>query len=86
MNTGQQKSLHPCTLDESSLSIGRVKPSNAKATSLKALGHIDFRKPFKPCHIVIHYISLAEYSQMSTHVQVFPSFSCFSFVILYWPK
>ena len=29
----------------------------------------------KPCHVDIHWIALAEYSQMSTHVLGFQSFS-----------
>ena len=34
----------------------------------------DFWKPSKPCHVGIHWIALAEYSQMSTHVPGFQSF------------
>ena len=33
-----------------------------------------FLKPSKPCHVVIYWIALAEYSQMSTHVLGFQSF------------
>ena len=29
------------------------------------------RKPLKPCRVGIHWIALAEYSQMSTHVSGF---------------
>ena len=36
-----------------------------------------FLKPFKPCHVGIHRITLTEYSRMSTHVPGFLSFSCF---------
>ena len=42
--------------------------------SSKAQGRKDFRKPSKPCHVGIHWIALAEYSQMSTHVPGFQSF------------
>ena len=34
---GFQKSLHPCPLDESNLSIGRINPSHAGVTFLWAL-------------------------------------------------
>ena len=43
----------------------------------KAQGRKDFRKPFKPCHVGIHRIALDDYSQMSTHVLGFQSFSFF---------
>ena len=33
-----------------------------------------FLKPSKPCHVGIHCIALAEYSQMSTHVPGFQPF------------
>ena len=33
-----------------------------------------FWKPSKPCHVGIHWIELAEYSQMSTHLPGFLSF------------
>ena len=36
-----------------------------------------FGKSSKPCHIGIRWISLAKYSQMSTHVPGFKSSSCF---------
>ena len=32
---------------------------------------------FKPCHVGIHWIALTEYSQMSTHLPGFQSFSGF---------
>ena len=41
-------------------------PSNAKAQE-----HKDFQKPSKPCHASIHWIALAESSQMSAHVPGF---------------
>ena len=36
-----------------------------------------FWKSSKPCHVGIHWIALAEFSQMSTHVPRFQSFSRF---------
>ena len=33
-----------------------------------------FFKPFKPCHVGIHWIVLTEYSQMSTYMPGFQSF------------
>ena len=33
-----------------------------------------FLKPSKPCHVGIHWIALAEFSQMSTHIPRFQSF------------
>ena len=45
--------------------------------SSKAQGHKDFLKPSKPGHFGIHWIALAEYSQMSTHVPGFQLFFCF---------
>ena len=40
----------------------------------KAKGRKDFWKSFKPCHVDIHLIALAEYSQMSTHMLGFQSY------------
>ena len=37
----------------------------------------DFWKRFKPCHVGIHWLALAECSQMSTHMSGFQSFSRF---------
>ena len=45
--------------------------------SSKAQGRKDFWKPLKPCHVGIHWIALAEYSQMSTHLPGFIDFSGF---------
>ena len=45
--------------------------------SFKAQGGKDFRKPSKPCHVGIHWIALAEYSHMSTHLPEFQSFFSF---------
>ena len=45
--------------------------------SSKAQGCKDFWKPYKPCHVGIHLIALAEYYQMNTHCQGFCRFSGF---------
>ena len=52
--------------------------------SSKALGRKYFWKPSKPCHVGIHWIALAEYSQMSTHVPGFQSFFRFICITLNW--
>ena len=48
--------------------------------SSKAQGYKAFRKPSRPCRIGIHWIALARYSQMSTHV---PGFSVISLGFLH---
>ena len=51
-----------------------LNPSNAEAIlSSKAQGNRNLCKPSKPCHVGIHWIALAEYSQMSTHLPGFQS-------------
>ena len=40
----------------------------------KAQERKEFWKPSKPCHVGIHWIALAEYSQESTHLPGFQSF------------
>ena len=45
--------------------------------SSQAQGRKDFWKPFKPCHVSIHWIALVEYFEMSTHLLGFQSFSGF---------
>ena len=45
--------------------------------SSKAQGRKDFWKPSKPCHVDIHWIALAEFSQMSTNMLGFQSFFSF---------
>ena len=45
--------------------------------SFKAQGCKDLWKPSKSCHVGIHWIALAENSQMSTHMPGFQSFSDF---------
>ena len=47
-----------------------VNSSNAEAISSIGQGP----KDSKPCHVGIHWIALAEYSGMSTHVLGFQSF------------
>ena len=42
--------------------------------SSKAQEQKCFFKPSKPSHVGIHWIALAEYSQISTHVPGFQSF------------
>ena len=42
--------------------------------SSKAPGCKDLWKPLKPCHVGIHWIALAEHSQMSTHLPGFRPF------------
>ena len=55
-------------LSKSTLPMLRLLP-------FKAQGRNKFWKPSKPCHVGIHWKTLAEYSQMSTHVPVmFQSF------------
>ena len=49
----------------------------------KAQGHKDFWETSKPCQVGIHRIALAEYSQMSTHMQGFQSFLQDFSIILY---
>ena len=43
-----------------------VNPSNAVATFVQSTGTKVYES--KPCHFGIHWIALAEYSQMSTHM------------------
>ena len=45
----------------------------------KAWGHKDFWNTSKPCIVGIHWLALAEYSQMSTHVPGFQSFLGFQY-------
>ena len=48
--------------------------SMLRLLSSKAQGRKDFQKRSKPCHVGIHPIALAEYSQMSTHLTGIQSF------------
>ena len=81
-----QTCLQSCVLNKSSLGMERANPSNAVTTFSQRQRRKDFQKPSKPYHVGIHWIALAEYSQMSTNMPVFQS--CFSFfcIFLYWPN
>ena len=69
------KQLRSCDLDESSLSIGKVNPSNGAAFVQRTDQEAKiFEKYRKPCHVGIHWIALTEYSQMSTNLPGFRSF------------
>ena len=46
--------------------------------SSKGQGCKVFWKPYKPCHVGMHWIALTEYSQMSTHVPGLQSSLSFS--------
>ena len=49
-----------------------INPSNAEATFVHSSRTQRFlRKPSNPCHVGIHWIALAECSQMSTHMPGF---------------
>ena len=50
--------------------------------SSKAQGCKDFWKPSKSCHVGIHWIALAEYSQMSTYLPGFPVI--FQLFVSFW--
>ena len=55
-----------------------VSPSNAEATFIQQTSTQSFFwKPSKPYHVGIHWMALTEYSQMSTHVPGFQSYSRF---------
>ena len=61
------------------LTLGKVgatvNGSNAKATFVQSTRtQIFFENHLKPCHVGIHWIALAKYSQMSTHIPGFRSF------------
>ena len=45
--------------------------------SSNAQGRKKIWKPSKPCHVGIHWIALAEHSQISTHVPGYSRFSGF---------
>ena len=48
-----------------------VNPHAAEATFVQSKIMQNLSKPSKPCHDGIHWIALAEYSQMSTHLSGF---------------
>ena len=51
------------------LTLPMVRPLSSEAQGSK-----DFQKAYKPCHVGIHWLALAEYFQMSTHMPGFQSF------------
>ena len=51
------------------LTLSMLRLLSFKAQESKYLGKLS-----KPCHVGIHWIALAEYSQMSTHVPGFQPF------------
>ena len=59
--------------------LSAVNPSYAEATFVQSK---DFWRPSKPCHVGIHWLALAEYSPMSTHVPGVQSF--FRFFAWFW--
>ena len=63
-------------------STGLLNPRNAEATFDQSTRMQNLWKPSKPCHVGIHWIALAEDSQMSTHLPGFQSFLCFFFASL----
>ena len=65
-----KKTLCPCDFDESGLLEGLALPMLRLHLS-KAQGRYYFGKPSKPCHIGIHWITLTEFHQMSTHMPGF---------------
>ena len=54
-----------------------VNPSNASNTFVQSTRMQTFFWTSKPCHVGIHWIALAEYSQMSTHTPGFQWFFIF---------
>ena len=53
--------------------IIRINPSTAEANFVQSTRIQRFWKTSKPCHVGIHWIALAEYSQMSSHMPGFQS-------------
>ena len=54
--------------------LGSVNPSNAEATFVQSTR---MQILLKSCHVGIHWITLTEHSQMSTHLPGFQSFFSF---------
>ena len=54
-----------------------LNPYNAEATFVQNTSRQRFLKPSKPCHVGIHWIALAKYSQMGTLMPGFLSLSHF---------
>ena len=62
----------------------KTLPMLLRLLSSKAQWPKDFWKPSKHCHVGIHWIALAEYYQISTHVP--GSLFKFFCIILCWPN
>ena len=75
----RSKTAEPEPVEE----VGHLTIVMLRLLSSKAQGCKDFRKLSKPCHVGIHRLALAEYSQTSTHVPGFQSFFRFLCIILY---
>ena len=60
-------------------------PANDEATFVISTRAHDFRKSSKPSYVGIHWIALAEYLQMNTHMPGFQSHSLVFCIILYCP-
>ena len=59
-----------------------INPSNAEATFVRSKKkRRDFWKPSKPCHVGIHWIALAEYSQGLEGFQIYCALDVSSFSI-----
>ena len=63
-------------LDGTQLSILTLL-MNAEATFIQSTRMQRFLKTFKPCQVGIHWIALAEFFQMNTHLPGFRSFSTY---------
>ena len=60
-----------------------INPFDAEATFVKRYKNAEnFEKPFKPCHVGIHWKALDEFYHMSSHLPGFQSFSHFVFTKL----
>ena len=94
--TRMQRSPHPSSLNStflqiSSLTYTCLQTSLLTLPMLRQFSSItqwckDFLKSSKPCHVGIHWIALAEYSQMRTHVPGFQSFSMVFCIIDFFPS
>ena len=51
-----------------------IKPCNVEATLVQSTRMQRFLKPYKPCHVGIHWKAFADNHQMSTHLPGFQSF------------
>ena len=55
----------------------KINPCNAEAIKFRPNKDAKIFENSKPCHVGIHCIALTKYSEMSTHVPAFQSFSAF---------